>query len=73
MKQPPVSKQYPHPITRRLKELGKTQQWLAAQIGVSQSEISCFVNRKRKLFRNSTKAHLIVDALGIDFNYLRKY
>lgn len=62
-----------HPITKRLNELGKTQGWLAAKVGVTQSEISSYVTWKKMLYPSATKSREIAKALNVDFNYLGQF
>ena len=62
-----------HPISRRLTELGWTQKRLAQELGVAESTVSGYVNRKVILSRYALKTKRLIKVLGIDIDYLRRY
>lgn len=59
-------------IRRRLKELGKTQKWLAAQIGVSEQTMSAWVNGKIYLGIGNDWRNRLKRVLGIDETYMHR-
>ncbi len=68
-----TNKKIVHPISRRLKELGKTQRWLAGEMKMSEQSISNYVNRKIILCRDDSKTQRLIRILGISIDYLRTF
>lgn len=62
-----------HPITRRCRELGISQNELARRLGVTPGTVSRYVTGKTRLQRNAIRTIKLMEVLGIDLNYLKRY
>ena len=56
-------------IKRRLRELGKTQTWLAKEMGVHPNTINRYARDKEILFPDDIRTHALCRILGIDLNF----
>lgn len=59
-----------HPVQIRLRELGKTQKWLAQQMGVSEHTILNICAGRRRLSANSMTTIKLKTLLDVDYNFL---
>ena len=60
----------PHPIEKRLLELGKNKKWLAGEVKVTEQTIGNICARRSRLYPSSMIAINIMKALGIHEDYL---
>lgn len=63
----------PHPIVRRCRELGISQNELARRLGVTPGTVSRYVTGKVMLTSNSMRTINLMKVLDIDMNYLKRY
>lgn len=63
----------PHPIVRRCIELGITQKELARRLGVRPGTVSRYVTGKTVLTSNDMRTINLLEVLGVDMNYLKRY
>jgi transcriptional regulator with XRE-family HTH domain len=63
----------PHPIVRRCRELGITQNELARRLGVRPGTVSRYVTGKVRLTGNDIRTINLMEVLGINMNYLKRY
>ena len=55
---------WPGQVKQRLRELNKSQRWLAAEVGMTEANVSKFLRGQRRV-RSDTMA-MIADAVGLD-------
>jgi transcriptional regulator with XRE-family HTH domain len=63
----------PHPIVRRCRELGITQNELARRLGVRPGTVSRYVTGKVRLTGSDIRTINLMEVLGINLNYLKRY